>query len=89
MPSTKQRQIPTHHFHRFTLAILLFSSCGLALAAQQSPAQQSAPTDHKLQVLKDCKLLSERPLTAAELSSWQNLKKAELKMAIFAQPPKM
>lgn len=75
MQSTNQRYIPTHHFHRFTLAIVLLSSCGLALAAQQS-----APTDYKLQVLKDCKLLSERPLTAAELSAWQNLKKAELKM---------
>ena len=85
MQSTKQRYIPTHHFHRFTLAIVLFSSCGLAFAAQQSaaqlsPEQQSAPTDYKLQVLKDCKLLSERPLTAAELDAWQNLKKAELKM---------
>jgi len=75
MPSTKQRYIPTHHFHRFTLAMVLLSSCGLALATQQS-----TPTDYKLQVLKDCKLLSERPLTTAELSAWQNLKKAELKM---------
>ncbi len=75
MQSIKQRYIPTHYFHRFTLAIVLLSSCGLALAAQQS-----APTDYKLQVLKDCKLLSERPLTAAELNAWQNLKKAELKM---------
>lgn len=85
MPYTNQRYIPTYHFHRFTLAIVLFSSCGLAFAAQQSaaqlsPEQQSAPTDYKLQVLKDCKLLSERPLTAAELDAWQNLKKAELKM---------
>lgn len=80
MQSTKQRYIPTHHFHRFTLAILLFSSCGLALAAQQATAQQSRPTDYKLQVLKDCKLLSERPLSTAELSAWQDLKKAELKM---------
>ncbi len=85
MPSTKPRYIPTYHFHRFTLAMVLLSSCGLAFAAQQSaaqpsPAQQSAPTDYKLQVLKDCKLLSERPLTTAELSAWQNLKKAELKM---------
>ncbi|WP_430455640.1 hypothetical protein [Rheinheimera sp.] len=75
MPSTKQRYIPTYHFHRFTVAMVLLSSCGLALAAQQS-----TPTDYKLQVLKDCKLLSERPLTTAELSAWQNLKKAELKM---------
>ncbi|MDZ7869708.1 MAG: hypothetical protein U5L02_11030 [Rheinheimera sp.] len=80
MQFTRQRYIPTHHFHRFTLAVLLASSCGLALAAQQAPAQQSAPTNYKLQVLKDCKLLSERPLTTAELSAWQNLKKAELKM---------
>ncbi|ALZ76868.1 hypothetical protein [Rheinheimera sp. F8] len=80
MPSSKQRYIPTYHFHRFTLVIVLLSSCGLALAAQQSSAKQSAPTDYKLQVLKDCKLLSERALTAAELDAWQNLKKAELKM---------
>jgi len=78
--STTHRQIPNHHFHRFTLAVLLFSSCGFALAAQQSPTQQSGVTAHKLQVLKDCKLQSERPLTPAEISAWQELKKAELKM---------
>lgn len=80
MQSNSQRNILTQHVHRFSLAILLFSSCGLALATQQALAQQSSPTDYKLQVLKDCKVLSERPLTAAELSAWQNLKKAELKM---------
>jgi hypothetical protein len=79
MLSNSQRK-PTQHFHRFTVAILLLSSCGLALAAHHALAEQSPPTDFKLQVLKDCKLLSERPLTAAELSAWQNLKKAELKM---------
>lgn len=85
MQSNIQHQIPNHHFHRFTLAILLLGSCGLAFMSQQVTAQQainqqSLATDHKLQVLKDCKLQSERPLTAAELSAWQDLKKAELKM---------
>lgn len=80
MQSNSQRNILSQHVYRFSLAILLFSSCGLALATHEALARQSSPTDYKLQVLKDCKLLSERPLTSAELSAWQNLKKAELKM---------
>lgn len=80
MQSTNQRVIPSHHFHRFTVAVLLFSSCSFAVTSQPSTTRQSVLTEHKLQVLKDCKLLSERPLTAAELSAWQDLKKAELKM---------
>ena len=80
MQSTNQRIISSHHFHRFTVAVLLFSSCSFAVTSQPSATQQSLLTEHKLQVLKDCKLLSERPLTAAELSAWQDLKKAELKM---------
>ncbi len=85
MQAKIQRQIPTHHFHRFTFAILLLGSCSLVLASQQATAeqaiaQQSVATGHKLQVLKDCKLQSERDLTPAEISAWQDLKKAELKM---------
>ncbi len=80
MQAKMQRQIPTHHFHRFTFAILLLGSCSLVLASQQATAQQALTTGHKLQVLKDCKLQSERALTPTELSAWQDLKKAELKM---------
>ena len=80
MQAKMQRQIPTHHFHRFTFAILLLGSCSLVLASQQATAQQALTTGHKLQVLKDCKLESERALTPTELSAWQDLKKAELKM---------
>lgn len=80
MQSKIQRQIPSHHFHRFTFAMLLLGSCSLALASQQVTAQQALATGHKLQVLKDCKLLSERALTPVEISAWQDLKKAELKM---------
>lgn len=79
MQAKMQRQIPTHHFHRFTFAILLLGSCSLVLASQQATAQQALTTGHKLQVLKDCKLQSERALTPTELSAWQDLKKAELK----------
>ncbi len=75
MQANLQKQIPSFHFHRFALAMLLLGSCSLAFASQQNTV-----TDHKLQVLKDCKLQSERPLTTAELSAWQDLKKAELKM---------
>ncbi len=80
MQTKIQRQIPTHHFHRFTFAILLLGSCSLVLASQQVTAEQALASGHKLQVLKDCKLQSERDLTPAELSAWQDLKKAELKM---------
>ena len=75
MQAHVQQQIPSYHFHRFALAMLLLGSCSLAFASQQNTA-----TTHKLQVLKDCKLQSERALTPAELSAWQDLKKAELKM---------
>lgn len=80
MQTKIQHQIPTHHFHRFTFAMLLLSSCSFALASQQVTTERSLTTSHKLQVLKDCKLQSERVLTPAELSAWQDLKKAELKM---------
>lgn len=75
MQHNRQSQIPTLHFKRFALAVMLFASCGYGIAAQQS-----TPAGHKLQVLKDCKLVSERALTASELSAWQDLKTAELKM---------
>ncbi len=58
-----------------------------ASAAQSQQTQsQIAPDLHRLQVYKNCKLLSERPLNANEISQWQQLQQAELKMAQLEIP---
>lgn len=72
---------PVRHFSRLAFAMLFTASCSLTAAVQQS-----ATTDHSLQVFKDCKLISERPLTQSELSAWQDFHKAELKMAQLQIP---
>ncbi len=65
--------------NRFHYALVVFASCGLATAAAQSDSTVHSP-QHTLQVLKDCQLVSARPLSPAELGTWQDLTVAELKM---------
>lgn len=58
-----------------------------ASAAQSLQTQsQIAPDLHRLQVYKNCTLLSERPLNGNEIQHWQQLQQAELKMAQLEIP---
>ena len=71
--------------NRFNALLILLASCGFATAAGQiNPTVQT--TQHSLQVLKDCKVLFARPLSPAELETWQQLTQAELKMQQLQVP---
>lgn len=59
-----------------------------ALANAGTQSQNSGGSSYQLQVLKDCKVLSERPLNAQELKLYQELQLAEQRMKQLEAPLK-